>query len=228
MSRRRGDNDRRGGRCDPGSTGAIPGSSRAGFDERPTSRAGAARLAKFEELSRELYHRKPALIKRAVALGARDADDAEGMIQETLFLMWKATSEGQCAFDDTEPFMAYFHKTLSSVAVDRHRKRTRIDCADDATLEQQPVPLGFEGEVDPEQLLVAREERSDRRQNSRALRAGIQRLPNTQRWVVERRSLSDEGRVMTYPEIAEALGKSVPAVRSACRRGVAKLRDSIR
>lgn len=194
--RARADNDRRGGTGNP-----------------------------FDELSEELYHRKPALIKRAIALGARDADDAEGMIQEALGLIAKAILQGKCAFDAIEPFIAYFRKTLSSVAVDRHRSRARIDRADNATLEQQLARLGFESADDPEELLVAKEERWEHRQIVRSLGTEIQRLPNTQRRVIELRWFSDEERVVRYREIAEELGKSVPAVRSACRRGIATLRD---
>jgi RNA polymerase sigma-70 factor, ECF subfamily len=135
----------------------------------------------------------------------RSDADAEDAVQETLLRAW--CSAGQLR----EPASArsWLYRIAGNVCVDLMKRRARRPIPTD----ECPEPTEGAAELDPEGLLLAREDLR------LALYAAVYRLPPRQRAVFLLREIL----CWRAAEIAEFLDMSVPAVNSALQRAHATL-----
>jgi RNA polymerase sigma-70 factor, ECF subfamily len=108
-------------------------------------------------------------------------------------------------------FRSWLMTIARNVVIDEVRKHRPTSALDDPKAERHLVDIARDHS--PEEHAVSADER---RRIERALR----HLPDTQRKIVELRAVG-----MTGPEIADVLGMSVPAVKTANHRAFVRLRE---
>ncbi len=161
-------------------------------------RFAAGDLEAFETLFRQSQREVYGWIVRMV----RDPAMAEDLTVETF---WRAY-RSRARFDATRSFGAWVRRIATNVALD-HLKSSRRESA---------LPENVSGEREPDPVL----EREVREQVKRAFRA----LPETLQLTAMLALVEEQ----PYPEIAEAQGISVGAVKSRVFRAVRLLRKKLK
>jgi len=135
--------------------------------------------------------------------------DAEDLAQEAFIRAYRALA----GYDRGRVQALRPRGWLATIATNIGRNRARRRSAVTADLEAVPEPLA-DASRQPEAV-------AERRAEARAWRSRLDRLSPRQRRAVELRHVDG----LSYPELAEALGKPVGTVKSDVHRGVAALRE---
>lgn len=171
----------------------------------------------------DLYRRYLALLAR-VQIGQRlqGKVDASDLVQETYleahrnFARFRGTSEGQ--------FLCWLRQILAAKLADLLRRYLGTK-GRDVRLERE-----IEGALDHSSVLLDRglvasqsspSEQADRREQAVLLADALGELPDDYRDVISLRNL--EG--LTFPEVAERMGKSLDSVEKLWMRALARLRQ---
>lgn len=158
-----------------------------------------AKGSRYEEFTRYLSDRGPALLRMARSL-AGNRSDAEDLLQAALiktFLSWNKIVSPR-ARD------GYVRRAMVNTQISEWRRRRVRVYATDEVPDQEVQDPSWQADLAD---LVAR---------------AIDDLPERQRAVVRLRYFDD----MTEPEIARTLGVSVGTVKSTVSRAVSRLRDN--
>jgi RNA polymerase sigma factor (sigma-70 family) len=151
----------------------------------------------------------------ALCLSQTDADD---VVQETLLRFLKSSVSKRDGIGESEA--AWLRKTLTSVAVDFHRRRHRSkrDQVRDEPLTLERLEWAFASVEDTPSTEASRSEEADR------IRVAVQTLPAAQRDAV--RFFYLEG--LTTAAAADLLACSESNVRALCKRGRKALAERLR
>jgi RNA polymerase sigma factor (sigma-70 family) len=140
----------------------------------------------------------PRLRRYARAL-ARDRDDADDLVQDTLERAWARSS----LWPDVGDMRAWLFSVMHNLHLDGRRRHRLELLADDGTPPDVPVAA-----TQGDRLAV------------RDLQAALDRLPHEQKAVILLVALED----MTYAEVADTLGVPIGTVMSRLSRGRDRLR----
>lgn len=153
-----------------------------------------------ERAFRELVERHERAAYNFFLRLVRDPHDAEDLVQELFLAIWRAAGR----YRPEAPFRAYLFRIASNLATSHLRRRSyRAAASVDELLESGRETATSRPEDDPARSYEMDELR-------RRYEAALARLPAEWRVALELRV----GRELSYQEIAEAMGKSVPAVES--------------
>ena len=135
--------------------------------------------------------------------------DAEDLAQETFVRAYRALR----GYERERIEALRPRGWLAAIATNVGRNRARRAVIVTADLEAVAEPHAEE-QGQPERIV-------ERHEEARTWRARLDQLPPRQRWAVELRHVDG----LSYPELAEALGRPLGTVKSDVHRGVAALRD---
>jgi len=157
----------------------------------------------------ELVERYSSDLYRVIRRLASDALEAEAIVQESFFRIWRILrSTHSKAHDWKRPFFPYLVTVAMNLARDRWRKERFLDfSALDDIQEMIPSP-----ELDPEGLVEENEA-------LQALADAIAELPSAYRAVIALRYEAG----LSYQEIAELLELPINTIRTHLRRAKARL-----
>jgi RNA polymerase sigma factor (sigma-70 family) len=154
-----------------------------------------------------LAHHQDLVFGMAMRLTRRTAD-AEDLAQETFIRAYRALQ----GFGQARRAELRTRGWLAAIVVNLARNRARRRTPASADLEGL-ADITADGRPGPEQVTT-------RRETERAWRARLAQLPERYRAAVELRHVSG----LSYPELAEALGRPIGTVKSDVHRGVRQLR----
>ena len=140
----------------------------------------------------------------------RSADDARDVAQDALIRAWRAIERY-----DRERLRALQPRAWLATIV-RNVARNRVR-------DQGPAHDPIEAAGDPADTAVRPEQAALAREAAREWAGRLSRLPDRQRVAVELRHVHG----LSYPEVAEALGRPVNTVKSDVHRGVLALRGTL-
>ena len=142
-----------------------------------------------------------------------DAATAEDLAQEVFLNIFRAAPK----YKPTAAFRTWLFRITRNVCYNELRRRVRRPVVlEGADPEVSPLNVPDEKAAQPFETMTAEE-------RGRLVRAAIGKLPPAQRLAVILRRY--EG--MTYSEIAEAMDKSMPAVKSLLSRAKSSLAESL-
>src|SRR4051812_27709351 len=162
----------------------------------------------------ELVERHQRLVVGTVGRMLGSHSDAEDIAQQVFVRVWKSAKR----YEPRAKFTTWLLKITRNLVFNELRRRKRH-----ATTPLQPDPAG-------EELQIAdqREQTPDasllEQELQRAIAAAIGELRESQRMAVVLRRYEE----LSYEEIAEVLGQSVPAVKSLLFRARTELRERLR
>ncbi len=161
-----------------------------------------------EEAARLLVQRweRPVYAFLERMLGSRE--DAQDLGQETFVRVWTEAGRYRAA----GKFKSWLFKIAGNLARSRLRRR-RI-------LSWVPFSTGVHDEASSDDGADIGIEREERRQ---VVRRALAKLPDRQRQAIVLRNYQE----LSYREIAEVMGVTLPAVESLLQRGMAALRDEL-
>ena len=150
----------------------------------------------------ELYERYAPLIYRYVYYRLNSTADAEDITAEVFIKMVEALPRYQLT---GAPFEAWLYRIAFARVVDFHRRADRRPLADlsDSMADSKPNP----------------EEQVSRRMEVEALRKALHQLTDEQQHILILRFIEQK----SHQEVAEVLGKSMTAVKSAQHRALVQL-----
>lgn len=154
---------------------------------------------------RELFGRYARSLARAVQRMLRDEERTQDIVQQTFLQMHRARSD----FDDSRRFRPWLYTIALNLARDELRRQKRRP---ESSLEREPQS---EGE--------SPERRVERQEASRRVRRAMVALSREQRQVVELHWFQG----LTFPEIAEATGHGLSAVKVRAHRAYKRMRESL-
>ncbi len=140
-----------------------------------------------------------------------DRSLAEDLFQRTFLHVHRARAD----YDPARPFVSWLFSIASNLSKDevKHRARRPGDANWSAP---EDAPVRPAGGTDPEARLLAQE-------RSARVKGALAKLPDSQREVIILHKL--EG--LSFPEIADALGEEVEAVKARAFRGYRALREHL-
>jgi RNA polymerase sigma-70 factor (ECF subfamily) len=162
-----------------------------------------------EEAARLLVQRweRPVYAFLERMLGSRE--DAQDLGQETFVRVWTEARR----YEASGKFKSWLFKIAGNLARSRLRRR-RI-------LSWVPFSPGVHDEASSDHGVDAGIEREEQRQD---VRRALARLPERQRRAIVLRNYNE----LSYKEVADAMGITLPAVESLLQRGMAALRAELR
>lgn len=192
-----------------GSGASHDGASDRAAERRLSKDAEAALMARIADGERAAAAEAIALYAgRLHALGYRmltDAAEAEDVAQEAMLRLWRIAPEWRAG---EARIATWLHRVTLNLCYDRLRKRKTTDL-DDAPEQVDPAPSAHA--------------RLEARDDAKALRAALDRLPERQRAAIVLRHFEER----SNPEIADALDVSVEAVESLLARGRRALKAAL-
>jgi RNA polymerase sigma-70 factor (ECF subfamily) len=142
-----------------------------------------------------------------------NTEDAEDLAQQLFLNIWASASR----YKPTASFKTFIYRIASNMAVSFSRKaKVRNSLSLEDLAEVGVEPRAKRPDADP-----ARE--FERRELERSYREALMRLPSEWRAAIELRV----GRELSYREIADVMGKSVPAVESILFRARERLAEEM-
>jgi len=151
---------------------------------------------------RELFRRYAPLLQRAMARDLRSREEANDLVQQTFLHLHRSRLDFEPG-RKLKPWIFTIALNLKREYFRRHKRRHETSLDDERASEPFEGPRG--------------QERSDAaRETARALRA----LPADHREVIELHWLGG----LSFPEVAEAVGSTVAAVKVRAHRGYVALR----
>lgn len=158
-------------------------------------------MESFTKLFRHFAPRVKAFLMKS---GAGHAQ-AEDVMQDAMAQVWRKAE----LFDPTRATAATWIFTIvRNRQIDLIRKERRP--------EPEDLPWGPEAQPNPEEETVAAQEQEN-------LRKAIQRLPDTQREIIEKAYFGD----LSHSEIAEYTGLPLGTIKSRIRLGLERLRHEL-
>jgi RNA polymerase sigma-70 factor (ECF subfamily) len=157
-----------------------------------------------------LAHHQDLVYGIAMRMVRRSAD-AEDLAQEAFIRSYRALAGYPPSRRRELQPRAWLAAIVANLGRDRARRRRPAEAGLDGVAEMTP-----DGDPGPEHLAAAREA-------ERAWRARLDALPARYGRAVELRHVSG----LSYPELAEALGRPVNTVKSDVHRGVRLLREGL-
>jgi RNA polymerase sigma-70 factor (ECF subfamily) len=139
-----------------------------------------------------------------------DADDARDVAQDALIRAWRAIER----YDRERLRSLQPRGWLATIVRNVARNRAR---------DRGPAHDPIEAAGDPADTAARPEQRALAREAAREWGARLARLPERQRVAVELRHVHG----LSYPEVAEALGRPINTVKSDVHRGVLALRGTL-
>jgi len=172
-----------------------------------------ARIATGDEVAfGALYDRfSPGLFSFVLKM-VRDEREAEDVLQEGFAHLWRRAATYDPA--RSSPF-TWAVMILRNKAIDRLRVRQRLD----RTLERATVEFSHFPESDESSSGEA-----ERRDQGSQVRSALTLIPAEQKQAVEMAFFSG----LTHEQIAEKLGAPLGTIKARIRRGLLKLRDSLK
>ena len=158
-----------------------------------------------------LAHHQDLVYGLALRMTKRPAD-AEDLAQETFIRAYRALQ----GYDAERRKTLRSRGWLASIVVNLGRNRARRSPPAAAALDIAPEPVAAE-KARPDAI-------AERRDEARAWRARLDALPTRYARAVELRHVQG----LSYPELAEALGRPLGTVKSDVHRGVRMLRQSLK
>jgi RNA polymerase sigma-70 factor (ECF subfamily) len=162
----------------------------------------AAYIAGDKAAFRELFRRYTPLLQRAMARDLRSAEEANDLVQQTFLHLHRSRLDFEPG-RKLKPWIFTIALNLKREFFRRSKRRYETSLDDDRAAEP------FEGPRGQERFDAARE-------TTRALAA----LPDEQREVIELHWFAG----LSFPEVAEAVGSTVAAVKVRAHRGYVALR----
>lgn len=152
-----------------------------------------------------LYQRHAQEVLRHILYIVKNRHLAEELVSETFLQAWRAIHR----FEYRGLSILLWLKTIGHNLAVRHCQRRReTECIDDLRDYLTDRKAG------PDEVVEIHSE-------TEAVRTAILKLPETQSQVIVLRFVKE----MDYPEVAEIMGKSIPAIRLLQHRGLRKLRE---
>jgi RNA polymerase sigma-70 factor (ECF subfamily) len=189
----------------PGANGAA--ASPAAFEDKPDRdeerRLVERAVAKDKSAFAELYDRNVVRVYRHIYYLVGDGREAEDLTAQTFLKAWEAVGRYK---ERGAPIAAWLLRIAHNLTVSYLRSRRDVSELDDAYVDQKRAG-------NPEAVL---EQSSD----ERSVREAVMKLRDEQRQVIMLRFVEELG----YQEVAEVIGKSVPAVRVIQHRALGNLR----
>lgn len=165
----------------------------------------AAYIAGEKAAFRELFRRYAPLLQRAMARDLRSPEEANDLVQQTFLHLHRSRLDFEPG-RKLKPWIFTIALNLKREYFRRSKRRYETSLEDDRVAEPFEGPRG--------------QERSDAaRETERALRA----LPAEQREVIELHWFGG----LSFPEVAEAVGSTVAAVKVRAHRGYVALRAQL-
>ena len=162
----------------------------------------AAYIAGDKAAFRELFRRYTPLLQRAMARDLRSLEEAHDLVQQTFLHLHRSRLDFEPG-RKLKPWIFTIALNLKREYFRRNKRRRETSLEDDRAAEPFEGPRG--------------QERSDAaREIARALRL----LPAEHREVIELHWFGG----LSFPEVAEAVGSTVPAVKVRAHRGYEALR----
>ncbi len=152
----------------------------------------------------------------AVAKMLGDATDAEDIAQQVFVRVWRSAPR----YEPTAKFTTWLFTIMRNLVCNELRRRKRHPARSlDAPLDdsEQPLQIRDPGAKTPEETLLDAELQD-------AILKAIAQLPEVHRMAIILRRYED----VSYEEIGEILGISVPAVKSVLFRARTQLREMLR
>lgn len=190
-------------------------------DQDLVERARQRDMAAFEELVVRYRSKVYGLALRMM----KDASDAEEIMQETFLSAWQSLP----GFRGESAFGSWLYRICANFALMRLRRR-KVELENDA--QQHPQASAGEPRFDSEGSLIASpsydwsrgtEEKALDHELRRAIETATMGLPDEHRAVFLLKDI--EG--LSYEEIAQVTGSTVPAVKSRLHRARLALRQAI-
>ena len=166
----------------------------------PDARAAAPGGAPTSPFAQLFEQHAARVVRFARLLGARDPED---VAQDAFCRLFRRLDSGAGATDVADP-AAYLNRTVVNLVRDRHRRRFTAD---------RWIVLSRR---DAEQTAPTSDHVALRSDEARGLMAALHGLPHRRREAVVLRYWAD----LTYPQIADAMGTSLGAAKSAVSRGL--------
>jgi len=165
----------------------------------------AAYIAGDKAAFRELFQRYSPLLQRAMARDLRSPEEASDLVQQTFLHLHRSRLDFEPG-RKLKPWIFTIALNLKREYFRRSKRRHETSLDDDRVAEPFEGPRG--------------QERSDAaRETERALRA----LPPEHREVIELHWFGG----LSFPEVAEAVGSTVAAVKVRAHRGYVALRERL-
>lgn len=165
------------------------------------------------ECFQRIHDRYSGLLYATIFKVLNDHSDAEEVLQEVLFSLWRKAS----LFHESRGRpVTWLNSMARNRAIDRIRsKQRRAKLRDGFTDEQEVNPNGT--------IAISGSEAASRRDTCRAVRSAIFELTPVQREAIELAYFKG----LTQREIALQLGEPLGTVKARIRRGLAKLKDTV-
>ena len=160
-------------------------------------------VSKDQAAFAELYDRHVVRVYRHIYYLVGDAREAEDLTAQTFLKAWEAVGRYK---ERGAPIAAWLLRIAHNLTVSHLRSRRDVSELDDGYVDQKRAG-------NPEEVL---EQSTD----ERSVREAVMQLRDEQRQVIMLRFVEELG----YQEVAEVIGKSVPAVRVIQHRALGNLR----
>lgn len=184
-------------------------------DRSLTMRARAGELAAFERLMEQYRNRVYSL---ALRISGSEADAAE-ICQEAFLSAYQHLDQ----FRGDSAFGTWVHRIAANLALSRRRHSQVVSRVESPLEELQFNPRGYWAEYPERDWSRGAEERALSRELSMAIRQAVDSLPPGYREVVLLKDLEN----LSYAQIAEIVGDSIPAIKSRLHRARLALRAAI-
>lgn len=155
----------------------------------------------------ELYDRHVVRIYRHIYYLVNEARDAEDLTAQTFLKAWEAIGRYK---ERGAPFVAWLLRIAHNLTISHLRAKREHSSLDETFVDQKMTR-------NPEEAL-------ERSNEERSVRDAVLRLREEQRQVIMLRFVEE----MDYREVANLIGKSVPAVRVIQHRALGNLRKLMR
>lgn len=165
------------------------------------------------EAFQQLVERHQTLVIGTVARMLGDSSDVEDIAQQVFIRLWRSASR----YIARAKFTTYLLTITRNLVFNELRRRKRHNA-----LPLQPQEEGEERQIADEHVRGPDESLLDV-ELDKAIRAAIEELPETQRMALVLRRYEE----LSYEQIADVLGQTVPAVKSLLFRARTELRTRL-
>ena len=181
----------------------TPEDTQSRLDRDEERRLVERAIAKEQSAFAELYDRHVVRVYRHIYYLVGDAREAEDLTAQTFLKAWEAIGRYK---ERGAPIVAWLLRISHNLTVSYLRSKRDHSELDDTYVDQKRAG-------NPEEVL-------DQSSDERSVREAVMQLRDEQRQVIMLRFVEEMG----YQEVAQVIGKSVPAVRVIQHRALGNLR----